>query len=143
RLWRPRPLCVSAYLSVRPSRSCAFLPSRECSAYPATMLSLPEPIANYFAADLAGDASALARCFTVDGVVRDEGGTFNGAAAIRRWNEEAKAKYRYTVEPVSVDDRYGEMVVVGKVVGDFPGSPITLQHIFHVAGDKIVFLEIR
>jgi hypothetical protein len=37
------------------------------------MLSLPEPIAHYFAADLAGDASAVARCFTADAVVRDEG----------------------------------------------------------------------
>jgi ketosteroid isomerase-like protein len=107
------------------------------------VIALPEPVANYFAADLAGDASALARCFTDDGVVRDEGGTFNGAAAIKRWNEEAKAKYRYTVEPLSVDARGGEMVVVGRVVGDFPGSPITLQHIFQIAGDKIVSLEIR
>jgi hypothetical protein len=107
------------------------------------VLSLPEPIAHYFAADLAGDASALAGCFTADGVVRDEGGTFNGAAAIKRWNEEAKAKYRYTVEPVSVDARRGEIIVVGRVVGDFPGSPITLRHIFQMAGDKIVSLEIR
>ena len=107
------------------------------------MLSLPERIAQYFAADLAGDASALARCFAAEAVVRDEGGTFNGAAAIKRWNEEAKAKYRYTVELLSVDARGGEIVVVGRVVGDFPGSPITLQHIFHIAGDKIVSLEIR
>jgi hypothetical protein len=34
-------------------------------------------------------------------------------------------------------------VVVGKVAGDFPGSPITLQHVFRVAGHKIVSLEIR
>jgi ketosteroid isomerase-like protein len=107
------------------------------------MLSLPEPIAQYFAADLAGDASALARCFAADAVVCDEGGTFNGAAAIKRWHEEAKAKYRYTVEPLSVDARHGEMVVVGRVAGDFPGSPITLRHIFTMAGDKIVSLEIR
>jgi len=107
------------------------------------MLSLPEPIAHYFAADLAGDANALARCFTADAVVRDEGGTFKGAAAIKRWNEEAKAKYRYTVEPLSVDARPGEMVVVGRVAGDFPGSPITLRHIFTMAGHKIEALEIR
>jgi hypothetical protein len=39
-------------------------------------LSLPEPIANYFAAEMARDSSALARCFTEDGIVRDEGRTF-------------------------------------------------------------------
>src|ERR1700720_1708429 len=106
-------------------------------------LSLPEPIANYFAADTAGDASALARCFTVEGVVRDEGGTFAGIAAIQQWHTRAKAKYHYMVEPLSVSGRDGEIVVIGKVTGDFPGSPITLQHVFRVTDHKIVSLEIR
>jgi hypothetical protein len=107
------------------------------------VLSLPEPIAHYFAADLAGDASAVARCFTADAVVRDEGGTFTGVTAIEQWNTQAKAKYHYTVEPLSVNAQHGEIVVTGKVAGDFPGSPINLQHIFRIAGDKIVSLEIR
>ena len=106
-------------------------------------LSLPEPIANYFAADMAGDASALARCFTAEGVVRDEGGTFTGIAAIQQWNMRAKAKYHYMVAPIGVSARDGEIVVIGKVTGDFPGSPITLQHAFLVTGHKIVALEIR
>ena len=106
-------------------------------------LSLPEPIANYFAADLAGDWSALARCFTADGVVRDEGGTFTGTAAIQQWNTQTKAKYHYSVEPLSVDARNGDIVVIGRIAGDFPGSPITLEHVFRVANNKIVSLEIR
>ena len=107
------------------------------------MVSLPGPIAHYFAADLAGDARAVARCFTADAVVRDEGGTFTGIAAIEQWNTQAKATYHYTVEPLSVNARDGEIVVIGKVAGDFPGSPIKLQHMFRIAGDKIVSLEIR
>jgi hypothetical protein len=107
------------------------------------MLSLPEPIAHYFAADLAGDASAVARCFTADAVVRDEGGMFTGLGAIERWNTQAKATYHYTVEPLSVSAQHGEIVVTGKVAGDCPGSPISLQHIFRIAGHKIVSLEIR
>ena len=106
-------------------------------------LSLPEPIANYFAADMAGDSSALARCFTAEGEVRDEGGTFTGIAAIQQWHARAKEKYHYTVEPISVSARDGEIVVIGKVTGDFPGSPITLPHAFRVTGHKIVALEIR
>ena len=106
-------------------------------------ISLPKPIARYFAADKAGDADALASCFTGDGVVRDEGGTFKGGPAIKRWNEEAGAKYHYTVEPLSATEQDGRIVVVGKVAGDFPNSPINLEHIFRVAGDKIVSLEIR
>jgi hypothetical protein len=106
-------------------------------------LSLPKPIANYFAADRAGDASALARCFTAEGAVRDEGGAFTGIAAIQQWHTRAKEKYHYTVEPLSVSARGGEVVVIGKVTGDFPGSPITLRHVFRVAGHRIVSLEIR
>jgi len=106
-------------------------------------LSLPEPIANYFTAEMAGDASALARCFTAEGVVRDEGGTFTGIAAIQQWHTRAKAKYHYTVEPLSVNARDGEVVVIGEVAGDFPGSPITLQFLFRVGAHKIVSLEIR
>jgi hypothetical protein len=106
-------------------------------------LPLPEPIANYFAAEMAGDSGALARCFTQDGVVRDEGGTFTGIAAIQQWNTQAKEKYRYTVEPLSVNARDGEIVVIGTLAGEFPGSPITLHYVFRVTGSRIVSLEIR
>jgi hypothetical protein len=106
-------------------------------------LSLPKPIANYFTADMAGDSGALARCFTAEGVVRDEGGTFTGIAAIQQWHTRAKAKYHHTVEPLSANARDGEVVVIGKVAGDFAGSPITLQHVFRVAGHLILSLEIR
>jgi hypothetical protein len=106
-------------------------------------LLLPEPIAKYFAAEMAGDSGALARCFTKDGVVRDEGGTYSGIAAIQQWNTEAKAKYHYTVEPLSVSGRDGDIVVMGRLAGDFPGSPIALEHVFRVAGNRVVSLEIR
>jgi hypothetical protein len=89
------------------------------------MIRLPEPIARYFAADAAADASALAQCFLEDGVVTDEGGTFRGAAEIRLWNEGAKEKYRYTVEPVSVVDQDGTIVVVGKVRDRVARDPLT------------------
>jgi hypothetical protein len=45
-------------------------------------IELPKPVAAYFAAESAADASALARCFASDGVVHDEGGAFTGRAAI-------------------------------------------------------------
>jgi hypothetical protein len=37
--------------------------------------------------------------------------------------EQAKAKYHYTVEPLSVNARYGEIVVIGKAAGDKIVSP--------------------
>jgi hypothetical protein len=74
---------------------------------------------------------------------RDEVGTFTGIGAIEQWNTQAKATYHDTVEPLTVDAQHSEILVIGKVAGDFPGSPINLQHIFRIAGDKIVPLEIR
>ena len=106
-------------------------------------ISLPKPIAEYFAAEQAGDAAQLARCFVSDGVVHDEGGTFTGTVAIERWNAVARAKYQNTVTPIRSTLRDGATIVVGRVAGDFPNSPIELNHIFRLEGDKIASLEIR
>jgi SnoaL-like domain len=105
-------------------------------------ISLPKPIAAYFAAEKAGDAGALARCFTDDGVVRDEGGTFTGTSAIELWNADARAKYHHTVVPLSVTEGDDAIVVRARVAGDFPGSPLNLRHIFRLEGDQIASLEI-
>jgi hypothetical protein len=106
-------------------------------------LALPGPVAAYFDAEKAADAQALARCFAEDGVVRDEGGTFRGRAAIEQWNAGAREKYHHTVEPLSAVTRDDELVVIGRVSGNFPGSPVDLEHAFRVHGDKIASLEIR
>ena len=106
-------------------------------------ISLPKPIAAYFAEEKAGYAGALARCFTDDGVVRDEGETFTGTSAIERWNADARAKYHHTVVPLSVTEGDDAIVVRARVAGDFPGSPLDLRHIFRLDGDQIASLEIR
>jgi hypothetical protein len=75
-------------------------------------------------------------------VVRDEGGTFTGRAAIERWNASARAKYHHTVAPLSVSEDGGAIAVLARVSGDFPGSPVELQHAFRLDGDQIASLEI-
>jgi len=47
-------------------------------------LNLPKPIAAYFAAD-RGDGEAVSQCFTDNAVVKDEGHTYKGRAAIKEW----------------------------------------------------------
>src|SRR5690242_3053447 len=106
-------------------------------------LALPAPVAAYFAAERRADVDALARCFVDDATVRDEGRTIEGVAAIKRWNAEARAKYHHTVDPVGTVERDGHTVVIGTVSGDFPNSPVNLEHIFRLQGDKILSLEIR
>ena len=106
-------------------------------------ISLPQPVASYFAAERRQDPEALGRCFTSDGAVRDEGKRFEGPAAIRRWNAEARERYHHTVEPISAVDRDGQIVVLATVTGNFPNSPLNLEHVFRLEGDKISSLEIR
>jgi SnoaL-like domain len=106
-------------------------------------INLPKPIAAYFAAANAGDAGALARCFAGNGVVHDEGGTFTGRAAIERWSAAARAKYHHTVEPLSATEGDGAVVVLCRVAGEFPGSPVELQHVFRLDDEAIASLEIR
>ena len=104
-------------------------------------LDLPKPIAAYFTAD-KGESEAVAECFTETAVVKDEGHTYHGRAAIKQWKVEASAKYRYTTEPLACEQKTGNFVVTSKLTGDFPGSPVNLRFFFGLAGDKIASLEI-
>jgi hypothetical protein len=106
-------------------------------------LSLPKPIELYFASENAHDPLVLEGCFSADATVRDENRTVKGIDAIKQWRVETGRKYSHTVEPLSFAESDGKIIVSGKVSGNFPGSPITLNHIFELAGDRIVSLEIR
>ena len=106
-------------------------------------IHLPTPIDTYFASENARDTEGADRCFAADAIVRDEGRTIEGVAAIKAWRTEAGEKYHHTVEPLSTTERDGKTVVTARVSGNFPGSSVNLDHIFELHGDRIVSLEIR
>jgi hypothetical protein len=106
-------------------------------------LDLPGLLADYFAAENSSDTDGLGACFADHAVVRDEGRTIKGVAAIKQWMRDAKKKYQHTVEPIEVVKRDGKMVVTARVSGNFPNSPVNLDHIFGIEGDRIASLEIR
>src|SRR6266516_4060191 len=111
-------------------------------AKPATKsLNLPKPVAAYFTAD-KGDGEAVSQCFTENAVVKDEGRTHKGRAAIKEWKTDASAKYKYTSEPFACEEKDGKTVVTSHLVGNFPGSPVDLRFFFELEGDKIASLEI-
>ena len=105
-------------------------------------IALPQAIELYFSSENAHDPAALEQCVAPDAVVRDEHKTISGLAAIKAWRVETGRKYSHTVEPVAVCERDGAVVVTGIVSGNFPGSPLNLDHAFHLKGRKIVTLEI-
>jgi ketosteroid isomerase-like protein len=105
-------------------------------------LQLPDSIASFFEVSNGGDASALERYFTENAVVRDENHTHRGHDAIRAWLREAKRKYAYTVEPLDVSQQESTVKVRARVSGNFPGSPVDLNHVFQLTGGRIELLEI-
>ncbi|SRR5258705_9881723 len=104
-------------------------------------LNLPGPIAKYFAAD-EEDAETLSQCFTEDAVVKDEGQTYTGRAAIKEWKAQASEKYQYTNEPLALDQEDRKAVVTNRLTGNFPGSPVNLRFFFKLDGEQIKSLEI-
>ncbi len=104
-------------------------------------LDLPGPIAAYFAADQEG-GEAVAQCFTENAVVKDEGQTYRGRAAIKQWKADISARYQYTSEPLACEQKNGTIVVTSRLTGNFPGSPVNLRFFFGLEGDKIASLEI-
>ena len=105
-------------------------------------IALPRPIELYFSSENAHDPASLDQCVAADAVVRDERRTIRGVRAIKAWRVETGQKYGHTVQPVTVSERDGAIVVTGRVTGNFPGSPIDLDHIFRLEGGKIVALDI-
>jgi hypothetical protein len=108
----------------------------------AKSLNLPAPVAAYFAAD-GNNGDAVAQCFTENGVVKDEGHTHKGRAAIKQWKTDASAKYQYTTEPFACEEKDGKIIVTSHVAGNFPGSPIDIQYSYTLHGSRIASLEIK
>jgi len=104
-------------------------------------LDLPQPVAAYFTADRM-DGEAVSQCFTENAVVKDEGHTYTGRAAIKQWKADASAKYQYTSEQIACERKAGKVIVTSRLTGNFPGSPVNLRFCFGLEGDKIAALEI-
>ena len=105
-------------------------------------LDLPQPVAAYFAAEKANDPDAVAGCFAPQAVVRDEGKAITGRTAIREWQVETRKKYQHTLEPLGSVEQDGTTIVISRVAGNFPGSPIELPFEFRLQAGKIASLQI-
>jgi len=105
-------------------------------------MHLPPAIDLYVKAENAGDVESLSECFAPDAIVRDEGRTYEGLAAIKQWKAETKKKYQHTVEPLASLQKGDKTIVTNRLTGNFPGSPIEVRFVFRLEGDKIASLEI-
>lgn len=105
-------------------------------------LTPPPPLDAYFRAANGQNADAVAACFAADAVVHDERQDKVGREAIRAWADETGRRYRHTAEVLSVEAGADRTVVIARVTGDFPASPIELRYAFTLANGHISGLEI-
>jgi len=103
---------------------------------------IPAVIESYFRASNADDIDALVNCFSPDATVADEKQTHRGTAEIKAWTISVRQKYEFKAEVLGAKETSGLTIVTAKVAGNFPGSPVTLDHKFALRKDTIASLEI-
>ncbi|ACL16806.1 nuclear transport factor 2 family protein [Methanosphaerula palustris] len=103
---------------------------------------LAQPIETYFYASNIPDNELIVNCFTEDAIVLDEGHTYRGHAAIRKWRDDVTEQWTITTEITGVAEKGGETVVTATVSGNFDGSPVPLDFHFTVENEKITALRI-
>lgn len=102
---------------------------------------LPTPVTGYFAADRTHD-EAITDYFTKDAIVIDNGQTHTGHHGIHQWKTATSKKYSYVAAPYKVTEEGARTIVIARLTGNFPGSPIDLRYAFTLQGDLIERLEI-
>lgn len=105
-------------------------------------VQLPEVVETYFRISNGGDIPRVVDCFCTDATVIDENQTHQGIDAIETWQREAQQAFTYRVEPLEAVHEEGRLIVKTRVVGDFPGSPTELDHVFLLQEGRIRSLEI-
>ncbi len=105
-------------------------------------VQLPEPVAAYFATDKAKDVNGQSLLFTENALVYDEDEDYHGRDAIRAWKEEANSEYQYEAQPLDASVEGNVVTVLVRLTGNFPGSPVEIEHTFTLENGEIASLVI-
>ncbi|GAA2536164.1 nuclear transport factor 2 family protein [Mycolicibacterium diernhoferi] len=98
---------------------------------------LPEAVTTYLNAP---DTATALTAFTADATVTDEGRDHHGTEEIRAWMTRAASEYTYTTEFLGVA---GDLDIVQRLEGNFPGGVVDLHYRFTMAGPLIARLVIE
>ena len=104
-------------------------------------LKLPEPVADYAAANARLDLDAMLEPFAPDATFIDNGKHFAGKAAIRQLFEEEVIPVKAIFTPERLREEAGNFIVEGPAHGDFPGSPLRFTYRFTLVNGAIQTLE--
>lgn len=105
------------------------------------MLTLPEILARYFAAQAASDFDEMADCFTCTASVRDKAGCTKGPAAIRDWAA-VNSEYGRTLQLLAIGWRGEATVVLSAATRESGEGTRLVEHRFQLENGKIANLEL-
>lgn len=105
-------------------------------------IPLPEAVTTFFEISNGAEPSRVAECFAKDARVIDEERTHHGIKAIESWQRQVREASSFTVTLLNVSSAGDRLTVETRVAGDFPGSPLELDHVFVLKDDRIQSLEI-
>src|ERR1700760_4307183 len=106
-------------------------------------MQLPALVIDFVRAQNSRDSDAVVACFAEDAVVQDEGREMRGLLAIKEWSDKSFERFHYDIAPTGIGEAGDETVLTATVTGDFPGSPVSLDFIFVIKGDRIAALSIQ
>ncbi|MEH6492743.1 nuclear transport factor 2 family protein [Halopseudomonas sp.] len=106
-------------------------------------LSLPDAVSTCFDIINGGDPKRVNACFRPDATVTDENQRHQGLSAIESWQRETRQAFTYKAEPLAAATENGVLNVRARLTGDFPGSPVQLDHVFVLEQGMIQSLEIK
>jgi len=105
-------------------------------------IRLPASIELYIQIENSSALEGVPECFAPDAIVHDEGQTYEGLNAIKNWMTATKKKYGHTITPLDLIEVDDQTVLRARLAGNFPGSPVTVNFRFVLAGGKVYSLKI-
>ena len=106
-------------------------------------MKLPPLVTDFVKAKNSRDSSAVVACFAEDAVVQDEGREMRGLLAVKEWSDKSFERFQYDIAPTGISVTGEKTVLTATVTGNFPGSPVSLDFIFVIKGDRIAALSIQ
>src|ERR1700754_1269534 len=102
---------------------------------------LPASVARYLSTAIADRPALVDEVFAPGVVVHDEGQTYEGIEAVRKWATDLAERLTLEADLKELD-RDGNRISADVVyTGNFPGSPARITSTFKLEGDLIVEID--
>jgi hypothetical protein len=104
--------------------------------------TLPRAIKSYIDATNSSDLEKFLTGFKQSAVVTDEGEVYQGIKRIKDWRKKTTVAFEFKLELTNLEFTDDEIIVGTNCIGNFPGSPVMLQHHFELEDELIIAISI-